>query len=454
MPMHVTGATRLEQVLEENDLLNRLLDASVDGMMFVKPDGTIARVNSSWEEIHGIPRDLAIGRHVTELVANTRMHIVARTGTPERGEIQAAAGHEQVVSRIPVFRDGECLGVVGQLIFQEVRDLHRLAARVRQLETRVDRLRQGGDEAASGARYRFEDIIARAPASLEAKERARQVASLPSTVLLTGESGAGKEIYAQAMHNLSSRCGAPFVRVNCSAIQETLFETELFGREAGPFAGPGTGGRPGKLALANHGTLFLDEIGDLPLGVQPRLLRVLQEREQDLPGGGQNPPPDVRIIAATNQDLPALVEQGRFRMDLFHRLNVIPILVPPLRQRPEDIPELAAVLWRRLQQSMGISHRTRDPGAMALLVRQPWPGNVKESSVGAEQVQLILRGGCAGSQGLDGREARLDQVIELAERRAIGCALARTSNNRTQAAAELGISRAMLYRKINQYQLR
>jgi transcriptional regulator with PAS, ATPase and Fis domain len=452
------------QLLEENDLLNRLVDAPADGMMFVKPDGTIARVNSSWEEIHGIPRALAIGRHVTELVANTRMHIVARTRVAEWGDVQDAAGHQQVVSRIPVFRDGQCLGVVGQLIFQEERDLHRLAARVRQLRNQVDCLQRAGGAGANGARYHFDDIVARAPVSLEARERAVHVASLPSTVLLAGESGVGKEVYAQAIHNLSRRCQGPFVRVNCAAIPESRFEAELFGR-AGTDA---AGARTGKFALAATGTLFLDEVGDLPLGIQARLLRELQERDAGPAGGSDGGAGDVRIIAATHQDLPELVERGRFRRDLFHRLNVIPIAIPPLRQRPEDIPGLIALLWRRLQQSMGTAHRVLDPGAQALLVRQPWPGNVRElrnvleralaitreTAISAEQVQLILRGGgSVGASSLEDGEARLDQVIELAERRAIGFALARANNNRTQAAAQLGISRAMLYRKIHQYHL-
>ncbi|MDR3672942.1 MAG: sigma 54-interacting transcriptional regulator, partial [Holophaga sp.] len=456
------------ELLDENDLLNRIVDACAAGMMLVAPDGKVARVNSSWEEIHGVPRAQAIGRHVTELVANTRMHIVAQTGVPEVGEVQYAAGHNQVVARVPLYRQGKCLGVLGWLIFQEVRDLYRLTGRVQQLKHQVDCLRKTKGNSATEAKFTFQDIVALSPASSETKVRAVQIAATPSTVLLMGESGVGKEVYAHAIHNLSPRCNGPFVRVNCSAIQETLFESELFGYVDGAFTGAKKGGKPGKFELANLGTIFLDEIGDLPLSVQVKLLRVLQEREVDRVGGETSLPIDVRIIAATNQDLRRLVDQGRFRMDLFYRLNVVPIVIPPLRQRPEDIPALISLLWSSLQQRMGISHRSLNPAAKELLIRQPWPGNirelrnvlertlaiVKDSIINEEQVRMILKGvDPAGAEGPESEASTLDSVIERAERQAIGFALARANRNRTQAATQLGISRAMLYRKMHQYQM-
>ncbi|NTV76328.1 MAG: sigma 54-interacting transcriptional regulator, partial [Holophaga sp.] len=442
--------------------------ACADGMMFVTPDGLIARVNPSWEEVHGISRAQAIGRHVTDLVANTRMHIVARTGAAEVGEIQESAGHNQVVARIPIYRDGKCLGVLGRLIFQEVRDLYRLTTKVQQLKAQVDCLKKTKGSTASEAKFTFDDIIACSPASLETKDRAVHISSTASTVLLMGESGVGKEVYAHSIHNLSPRCSGPFIRVNCTAIQETLFESELFGYADGAFTGSKKGGKPGKFELANLGTIFLDEIGDLPMGVQVKLLRVIQEREVDRVGGEQSVPIDVRIIAATNQDLRRLVDQGRFRLDLFYRLNVVPIVIPPLRQRPGDIPGLISVLWNGLQQSMGISHRSLSPAAKDRLALQSWPGNirelrnvlertlaiVKDSVISEDQVRLILRG--VDPDGVDCpecEEGRLEEIISRAERRAIGFALARANNSRTQAANELGISRAMLYRKMHQYQM-
>ena len=468
IPARPTEPTQLAKALEENDLLNRLLDACADGMMFVTPDGLIARVNPSWEDIHGIPRAQAIGRHVTDVVANTRMHIVARTGAPEVGEIQSVGGHHQVVARIPIYRDGKCQGVLGRLVFQEVRDLYRLAGKVQQLKAQVDRLEKTKGPKATQAKFTFDDIIALAPASLETKDRAVQVSTTSSTVLLMGESGVGKEVYAHAIHGLSPRCCGPFIRVNCSAIQDTLFESELFGYADGAFTGARKGGKPGKFELANLGTIFLDEIADLPMGVQVKLLRVIQEREVDRVGGEQSLPIDVRIIAATNQDLRRRVSEGTFRLDLFYRLNVVPIVIPPLRQRPDDLPGLIAILWGGLQQAMGISHRALSPGAMELLTRQPWPGNIRElrnvlertlailkdSVISEDQIRLILRG--VDAEGVDGpgcEEGTLEEIISRAERRAIGFALARANNSRTQAAIELGISRAMLYRKMHKYQM-
>ena len=448
------------------DLLRRVLDLSAEGLQVVDADGIITLVNESYLKIHKLSRSQSEGHPVTEVIENTRMHIVARTGVAELDEIQTINGHEYVVSRIPIFQDGQCLGAVGKIVFKDFQDIQRLALKARRLQLELEGLRQGVRH--PDTRFRFDDVIALSPSSQEAKERAMMGAPTQATILLLGESGVGKEVYAQAIHNLSPRCNGPFVRVNCSAITESLIESELFGYAEGAFTGARRGGRAGKFELADGGTIFLDEIGDLPLAAQAKLLRVLQEHEIDRVGGEGTRPVDIRVIAATNQDLWPRVEEKLFRSDLFFRLNVIPVLIPPLRDRPEDVRALLSQVWDELQQAQGSTGRTLAAEARRLLEDYRWPGNIRELRnvlertftiirdpvVGADQVRLILLG-VGSSRGPVGEteDGTLGQAVEKAERQAIGFALARTRNNKAQAAKLLGISRPLLYRKMKQYQM-
>jgi transcriptional regulator with PAS, ATPase and Fis domain len=355
---------------------------------------------------------------------------------------------------------------VGKIVFQDFRAISRLAVRTKRLQMELEALRTSKTRARSDTRFGFDDIVAQSEPSRLAKEKAMMAAPTRATILLLGESGVGKEVFAQAIHNLSPRYSRPFVRVNCPAITETLFESELFGYADGAFTGAHKGGRTGKFEWADTGTIFLDEIGDMPLASQAKLLRVLQEGEIDKVGGEGALPVDVRVIAATNQDLQALVEQKKFRRDLFFRLNVIPIVVPPLRERGADIAALARLFWAELQRTQGNS-KALSEGAERLLEAYAWPGNIRElrnvlertftiirdDLVSEDQVRMILQSvDCAG-EWREPDDGPLDQVVERAERRAIGFALARTRGNKAQAARLLGISRPLLYRKMGQYGL-
>ena len=454
--------------LEEVDLLKRVLDVSVDGLMLVDTRGIITLVNQSFLEIHGMTRDQAEGHPVTEVIENTRMHIVAQTGVAEVDEFQDISGHRFVVSRMPLYNHGQCLGAVGKIVFNDFSEIDRLASKVQELKAELETLRKTKAKAPmrSDARFTFDDIVAHSESSRITKDRAIMIAPTHSTVLLLGESGVGKEVYAQAIHNLSTRCNRPFIRVNCSAITETLFESELFGYADGAFTGAKKGGRAGKFELAHTGTIFLDEIGDMPLSTQAKLLRVLQEKEIDKVGGEGTLPVDVRVIAATNQDLWAQVGQGTFRKDLFYRINVIPILIPPLRERSEDVPDLVQLFWEELQRTQGIHHKTLSPQAKQLLREYSWPGNIRElrnvlertlaiirdNTISEDQVRMILVGvGSSAGRFCENEDCPLSLIVENAEKRAISFALARTNNNRLQAAKLLGISRPLLYRKMHQY---
>ena len=465
---HEPLASAGEQPMRERiELLEAILDASADGMMFVDTEGVIKYVNRSYEAIHGVRAEDVIGRHVTDVIENTRMHLVVKSGIPEITEVQLESERRYVVSRIPVFKDQQLIGALGKIVFRDFDTVEVLAGKVDRLKQQLEYYRSR-PQTNPDISYNAEDIVAASARSAEAKDTALRVAGTDTTVLLLGESGVGKEVYAHAIHAMSLRARGPFVRVNCSAIVEGLFESELFGYAEGAFTGAVKGGRPGKFELANMGTIFLDEIADMPMEAQAKLLRVLQEQEVEKLGGGKQVKVDVRVIAATNQDVEKMVRDGKFRKDLFFRLNVIPITIPPLRDRLEDVPALVAMFWEQLSRKHGIHYKTLSADAMAFLGDCAWPGNVRELRnlleralaivrdhvVTAAHLRILLRGGVGAPNDDDGsEECRLEVVVEAAERKAISMALANCNQNRAQAARLLGITRPLLYKKLHRYQL-
>jgi DNA-binding NtrC family response regulator len=310
---------------------------------------------------------------------------------------------------------------------------------------------------ALGKRYSHPNIVARSPKMQEVLATVERVAPTNSTVLLGGESGVGKDLIARAIHEKSRRASGPFIKINSTAIPENLLESELFGYERGAFTGA-VASKPGKFELADKGTLFLDEIGDVPSATQVKLLRVLQEREFERLGGTKTVKVDVRLIAATNRDLREALEQGTFRQDLYYRLNVVPIDIAPLRERKEDIPELAELFISRFDVDSGKTVTGISPDAMQVLVNYHWPGNVRE-------LQNIIERACALAQGrvLQVEDIHLDlrpgktsaangflpegMTLEYWEDEMIKEALRRANGNKSQAARLLGLSRnALRYR--------
>jgi DNA-binding NtrC family response regulator len=306
------------------------------------------------------------------------------------------------------------------------------------------------------------DMIGSSAPMREVRALVAKVAPTSSTVLIRGESGTGKEIVARAIHAASRRAGQPFIKVVCAALPEALLESELFGYDKGAFTGA-TAGKPGRFELAEGGTLFLDEIGDLSPATQVKLLRVLQDRQYERLGGTETRTADVRILSATHRDLEALCREGRFREDLFYRINVVPVPVPPLRERPGDVRALAEHFLARFCREHQKPLRLR-PGALDPLEAHPWPGNVRElqnvlerlvvlsdGALGAEDVARCLSPASPPSRAQ--APAQLDQARAEAERMAIEDALRRTGGNRTAAARVLGISRRTLYNKMVELQM-
>lgn len=317
-------------------------------------------------------------------------------------------------------------------------------------------------------RYSFDQIIGDSPAMEQIKELSARIATSNSTVLLTGESGTGKELFAQAIHGLSSRKNNPFVAVNCAAIPDELFESEVFGYEPGAFSGAKKEGKPGKIELAHQGTLFLDEISELPYQAQGKLLRVLQEREVERLGGTANKSVDIRIITATNRDLKTLVQEGKFRQDLFYRLYVFELKIPSLRQRKEDILPLAYYFINYFNETLGHQVKFIDAKLQEWLLNYEWPGNVRELKAYMERGMNIVEGDTmtmedlyfSPSESVTHRERELAPLLSLeeavadAEINAIQRALQEAKGDRALAAQKLNIHIASLYRKLSKYNLK
>ena len=340
------------------------------------------------------------------------------------------------------------------LVVRKAMERERLRADVQRLENELSSLRQSADA-----------LVGSSPVMRTALDMARKVAPHSATVLLSGESGTGKELVARLIHRESPRANGPFVAVNCGAIPEALLESELFGHEKGAFTGA-TRDKAGLFEEAHNGTLFLDEIGELPPALQVKLLRALQEGDIRRVGSTEAKVVDVRVIAATNRDLGADVETGRFRADLFYRINVVAIALPPLRERPEDLPELVQFFLARHAARMGLTAHGISPAAMRVIAEHAWPGNVRELEHAIERA-LVMTGGAviepsdlpALARSTDARPGATDgtlsvklQTTEL-EKALIRRALERTRGNRTRAARLLELShRALLY-KIREYGL-
>ena len=468
-----------------------LFASASEGMLLVDREARVVWINDQYRRFLpalGFPREEDfVGHAVSDVVQNTQMHQVLRSGKPILIDLLSNRAGTFVVSRIPL-RDeaGEVIGALGIVLFDQAsHNLQPLIAKFAQMQHDLhEAQRQLADKKAASAhgsrqsRYTFASFVGTSPAAVEVKRQARRAAQSGSPVLLLGETGTGKELLAHAIHAASRRASGPFVSVNIAAVPDTLLEAEFFGVAPGAYTGAERKGRVGKFKLADGGTLFLDEIGDMPPGLQAKLLRALQEGEIEPLGSNQLVPFDARVVAATSRDLPALVATGQFREDLYYRLNVLPVRVPPLRERRGDIPALIEVLGEDM------AHRGSPPpelsaSAVALLAAQQWRGNIRElrnvleqaalradsDRLDAGQMEALLRqSGLAQIQpALPPEPAPPDasallrplaeQVAEL-EQRAIAAAMQTTGGNKLAAARLLGISRATLYERLDARQPR
>ncbi|WP_232696855.1 sigma-54 interaction domain-containing protein [Brevibacillus daliensis] len=423
-------------------------------MVITDPEGIILFMNNSYRDFLGAVDP--VGKHITQVIENTRMHIVAKTGKQEIAEIQKINGREMIANRVPIYNGDTMVAVLGTVMFQDVRQLHALAANIDQLKQELAYYK-GELHRKLGAAYTFDQIVSISHEMQQCKALAEKVANSDTTVLITGESGTGKELFAHAIHAASRRAMGPFIRVNCAAIPDSLLESELFGYEEGAFTGALRKGKKGKFELADRGTLLLDEIGDMPHNLQAKLLRILQEKEVERIGGSHPIPINVRVIASTNRDLTTLMKEGHFREDLFYRLHVVSIHIPPIRKRIEDLPELVNVLLDQLMESTGIIVKEIDERAWELIRYHTWPGNVRELRNMLERALHMMDGKrlelehvilpVPGVKQQDNQVPTLKEVLAEAEKEAVLRAVQAAGGNKRKAAKMLGIGKSSFYQK-------
>lgn len=452
-------------------LVDALAETTSDAVTVVDASGRVLLWNRAAEAIYRIPKREIIGQPIASFFpagAIKVLELLERRVPVRRLYHVPRPDRHVVIDAAPVEHDGELLGAVA--FEEDISDLVRLRDELSTAQSHLRSLQ----EAITHTRNDdpFAAIRGRSPLVKRVVAMARKVAATDVTVLITGESGVGKELFAQALHRASRRAKGPFVALNCAAIPVTLFESELFGYQAGAFTGAERSGKPGKLELARGGTLFLDEIGELPLELQAKLLRVLQERQFYRIGGTKPLPLEARIIAATNRRLDEEVAAGRFRADLYYRLNVVTLEIPPLRERPEDIPELVQAFLFECASRYDKPVPVLTPEALAALMRYPWPGNVRQLRNAVERAIILMdgntldvhhfpdvmghvmerngKGANPDSAPLSGNEktsaAGTQPTRDEAAR--ILAALRTTYGNKSAAARLLGISRGTLYNRL------
>jgi transcriptional regulator with PAS, ATPase and Fis domain len=395
----------------------------------------------------------AVGRVVEDVIPNSLMREVVRTGEPMMVDIMQFEEESFVVMRVPVKDDrGRVIGAAGFMLFDRLQYLQPLVSKFEHLETKLADVQKSLAEERR-ARYTFSSFIGASPAAMEVKRQSRRAAQVDTTVLLLGETGTGKEVLAQAIHSASPRAHGPFIGINVAAIPETMLEAEFFG----------TAGHEGKFVLGHGGTLFLDEVGDMPMPMQAKLLRVLQEKEVEPLGSNRVTRADVRVVAASSVDLRQMVSMGRFRSDLYYRLSVLPIELPPLRDRIADLESLCDHVLEDIARRSGRPQREITPTALAVLCAYGWPGNIRElrnvlehvtlnsdnPRLSAEEFTLVLPRVASAARLGERPTLKLADVVADAERGAIRSALAAAEGKKILAAELLGISRATLYQKLS-----
>ncbi len=501
---NITGAmavlkdiTSFEQVAKELETTKKLertlqsaLGLSYDGVLITNEQGIVTMVNAAFLELYGLEYESVVGRPAAVVAPELPIQQVLAAKERIEGEIRDIAGKKCVITLHPIVQSGRSEGVIAKLIFHRLDQWKDVFRRLEQLESELTYYR--GELNRITKENAFDRIVSQNGQMNSVKKEAYLAAKGFSTILICGESGTGKELFAEAIHEASGRTGK-FIKVNCAAIPSELLEAEFFGYVEGAFTGARKGGKPGKFELADRGTLFLDEIGDMPPALQAKLLRVLQEQEFERIGDTKTRAVDVRIVAATNQNLRQLVKEGKFREDLYYRINVIQITIPPLRERLDDIPLLCEHFIKKLNQKMNKKVIGITPETLQLLQAHSWPGNVRELENVLERAMHLGSGSWIESRHLpqelhspsfsrsSKKEKRTEEMIQSpglskpesfeplqpsiqhtinhrdllahVEKQVILQALEQAGGNRSLAAQKLGISRTALYQKLKKYKI-
>ena len=433
----------------KSTLFRTVLDYSYEGVVSIDRDERIAIFNPVASRITGIPGPDALGKPIAQVLPGLSLDRLIHTEREELGQIIEFRGAQILCNKIPILVNEKISGAVAT--FQDT-------GKIQQWEAAIRKKTFAGGHTAT---FTFADVIGSSQAIRDAMAIAKEFAVTDSSVLITGETGVGKEVFAQSIHNASPRVQKPFVAINCAALPAQILESELFGYVGGAFTGANQKGKPGLLEIAHGGTLFLDEIAEMDYAIQSKLLRVIQERKVMRLGSDRVLPVDVRIIAATNKNLKQRVSERQFRADLYYRLNVLRLRLPPLRERREDIGQFARAMLRRFARSSTQTLQWK-PEAIASLTRYEWPGNIRELQNTVERIvavcrqdlitpELVIRMMRDDEEETGKPEALLPAAGSAAELRQ---ALAKTRGRQQEAAALLGISRSTLWRRMKALGLR
>ena len=446
-------------------MLEFLLDNTHEGIVFCDLDGRILFFNRPYEEIFNLSKDRDLHKNIKEIFPDARIPIVAKTGIPEYGVIYHWKSRKLIVNRIPFKEGSKVTGVITQVLFRDIQELKTINEKVDVLQTKIrtmeDQLRK-----IFRANYDLDDIIGDSYTINQQKKLAEKYAKSSLPVLIIGESGTGKELFAHAIHKMSPRAGRAFLAVNCAAIPRELMESELFGYEPGAFTGAKNKGGVGKFELVEGGTLFFDEIGDMPLEMQAKILRVIEDKQVTKLGGVNPIHTEFGLVAATNRDIEMMVHEGSFRSDLYYRLSTFVLKVPPLKERPEDILPIALQLSASSQCNLFGKTVRFDEEVIRMFTNYDWPGNVRElknavdyavnnlpedeSLIRLHHLPLSIREKMAPSEsGL----VSFKEAKNKTEKEIIQHALESTAGERKAAAKLLGISRSVLYEKLKKHDL-
>lgn len=446
MTLHRQEQARTEQ-------LKAILEFAYEGIVAVDQQGYVTLMNPEAEKMLHLNKDIVIGEHASKVLSEIPFSEVLNFGMIRSGEISNINGNMLANNVVPVIINNQSVGAVATI--QDIKYIKKVEEKVRKTQYAKGLV----------AHYSFSDIVTTTQVMQETIGRARKFAEVDSTVLINGETGTGKEMFAQGIHNSSKRKNEPFVAVNCAALTESILASELFGYEDGAFTGAKKGGKIGLFELAHGGTIFLDEIAEISTSMQARLLRVLQEKEIMRIGGDKVIPIDVRVIAATCKNLDNLIEKGQFRRDLYHRISVLVVNIPPLRKRIEDIPVLIRVLCRDLSKRLEIESPDFDDRAIELLKSCTWLGNIRELKNILEQLIVLKQHGKVSVRDVSSILSSLNSnkassiyesnendcisttsLTELEDQTIIS--VIKSSRSKKEAAEKLGISTTTLWRKM------
>lgn len=473
----IENMTQLERTVEAlefskewEEKLRSVIELAYDGLIIVNQKGEITMVNDGFCELFNTTQNKLINYNVKDIYPQLAIHDVLKSGIKMNNVAKMIGTTQCLITVLPIHDEDEMIGAVCKITYRGLKHLQEALNRVTKLEKQVTYYQKELQER-KGTKYSFANIIGDSPIIQKVKKEAFAASQSLSTVLLLGESGTGKELFASGIHVASKRNGK-FIQVNCAAIPADLLESELFGYSEGAFTGAKKGGKKGKFELAQNGTLFLDEIGDMPLLLQTKLLRVLQEKEFEPIGSNQVLSLNTKIIAATNQNLQHLIADNQFREDLFYRLNVMNIHIPPLRDRKEDIQDITEAIIEQLNQA-GFSIKGVTHYALTKLLQHEWPGNIRELYNALERAANLTIDGYIDASNLPNFQQTNElpsikppnqtivnhesmiykEALETKEKQLIENALIEANGNKAKASRILGISRTWLYTQMKKYNI-